>query len=107
MRRFIPLLFVLASPLIWAQQPPKLEPLPEPPPVPPGVALEAPGDAPVRIAPGLNDQVDEVVVEGKRVVRVTTPSGLVYYLKDDPAMTPRGGAIDQPLRAPLWVIHTF
>ncbi|MFM9967947.1 MAG: DUF2782 domain-containing protein [Burkholderiales bacterium] len=107
MRRYLPLLLSLFATALFAQQPPKLEPLPEPPPPPPGVALEAPGDAPIRIAPGLNDQIDEIVVEGKRMVRVTTPSGLVYYLKEDPSITPRGGAIDQPVRAPLWVIHTF
>ena len=107
MRRFLPLVFLFCATALMAQQPPKLEPLPEPPPPPPGVAIEGPGDAPIRISPGLNDQVDEIVIEGKRTVRVTTPSGLVYYLKDDPAMTPRGGTIDQPIRAPLWVIHSF
>ena len=106
MRRFLPLIFLLASCSIWAQQPPKLEPLPEPPSVPPGVAVEAPGDTPVRIGPGPNDQVDELVIEGRRVIRVTTPSGLVYYLKDDAPMTGEG-AIAKPLRVPLWVIHTF
>lgn len=107
MRRLLPLVLLLSATALMAQQPPKLDPLPEPPPPPPGVAVEGPGDAPIRISPGLSDQVDEIVVEGKRVVRVTTPGGLVYYLKDDPAMTPRGGTIDQLIRAPLWVIHSF
>ncbi len=104
MRRFLPLVLLLSATALMAQQPPKLDPLPEPPP---GFAIEGPEDAPIRISPGLNDRVDEIVVEGKRMVRVTTPGGLVYYLKDDPAMTPRGGTIDQPIRAPLWVIHSF
>ena len=107
MRRFLPLIFLIASSSLWAQQPPKLEPLPEPPPAPPGVAVEAPGDTPVTIGPGLNDQVDELVVEGKRVIRVTTPTGLVYYLKDEAPITSGGGAIDKPMHVPLWVIHTF
>ena len=106
MRRLLAIMFLLAAPAIMAQQPPKLEPLPEPPSVPGGVS-DAPGDAPVRIAPGANDKIDELVVEGKRVIRVTTPSGLVYYLREDPGIAPRGGAIDRPLRVPLWVIHTF
>ena len=106
MRRFFLLILIFAGSSLWAQQPPKLEPLPEPPPVPPGVAVEAPGDAPVRIAPGPDDQIDELVVEGKRVIRVTTPSGLVYYLKDDAPMT-MGGANDKPMRVPMWVIHNF
>ena len=71
------------------------------------MAIEGPGDAPVRITPGQNDQIDELVVEGKRVIRVTTPSGLVYYLRDDAGITPPGGVLDRPLRVPLWVIHTF
>ena len=107
MRRLLPLIFVFACSSLWAQQRPKLDPLPEPPAAPPGVAIEAPGEAPVRISPGQNDQIDELVVEGKRVIRVTTPSGLVYYLKDDSNITPPGGILDQPLRVPLWVIHTF
>ena len=106
MRRFLLLIYFFASSSLWAQQPPKLEPLPEPPSVPPGVAVEAPGDAPVRIAPGQNDQIDEMVVEGKRVIRVTTPGGLVYYLRDDDPVS-GGGPIDRPMRVPLWVIHTF
>lgn len=106
MRRFLPIISLLFSAALWAQQPGKLDPLPEPPPLPPGVATEAPGDAPIRITPGLDDKVEEVVVEGKRVVRVTTPNGLVYYIKEDPT-TPRGGAVDPPMRVPLWVIHTF
>ena len=107
MRRFLLLIFVLSCSSLWAQQPPKLEPLPEPPSAPPGIAVEAPGDAPVRIAPGQDDQIDEMVVGGKRVIRVTTPSGLVYYLKDDAPMSSGGGAIDKPMSVPLWVIHTF
>ena len=107
MRRFLPLVFLLSATSLWAQQPPKLEPLPEPPALPPGVVTEAPGDTPIRITPGLNDQIEEIVVDGQRTIRVTTPTGLVYYLKDDPAITPRGGTIDPRIRVPLWVIQTF
>ena len=107
MRRLLPLLLLSLTTGLMAQQPPRLEPLPEPPPAPPGVAIEAPGGDAIRIAPGGNEQIDEVVIDGRRVVRVTTPNGLVYYLKDDPAITPRGGPIDQPLRVPLWLIQSF
>jgi hypothetical protein len=43
MRRFLLLIFVFASSAIWAQQPPKLEPLPEPPSAPPGLWAEFAG----------------------------------------------------------------
>jgi hypothetical protein len=106
MRRFLLFASLLFSATVWAQPAPKLDPLPEPPPLPPGVAVEAPGDAAIRISPGLNDKIEEITVEGKRAVRVTTPSGLVYYIKEDPA-SPRGGTIDPPMRVPLWLIHSF
>ena len=42
------LLFALAIPA-WAQQPPKLEPLPEPPPPPPGMELDQAAEPQVTI----------------------------------------------------------
>src|SRR5260370_18822682 len=79
-RRILALaLFAVSLPLA-AQQPPKLEPLPELPPPPPGVSSEQPGEPPVRIQPGGGDQVEEQLIDGRRVVRVTTPAGQGYYL---------------------------
>src|SRR3989442_13982755 len=76
-------LFALALPLA-AQQPPKLEPLPEPPPPPPGASAFQPGEPSARIEPGASEQIDEKVIDGRRVVRVTTPSwedcSLYYHL---------------------------
>lgn len=104
-RTLIALLFAVAAAPLAAQQPPKLEPLPEPPPPPPGVANEPTNEAPVRISPGPNDRVEEAVVDGRRVVRVTTPSGAIYYLddRDQKPESPTG----RPLRVPLWVIQQF
>ena len=96
---------VLASAPVAAQQPPRLEPLPEPPPPPPGVAVEQPNEPPVRISPGPNDRVEETVVDGRRVVRVTTPNGAVYFL-DDREQAPETAA-GRPVRVPLWVIRQF
>ena len=92
----------------WAQQPPKLEPLPEIPP-PPGVASEQPGDPTVRIQPGGGDQVEEQLIDGRRVVRVTTPSGQEYYLIEDLGDGPglRNESLDRGVRVPLWVIRRF
>ena len=104
-RALIAFALVLASAPLAAQQPPKLEPLPEPPPPPPGVALERPNEAPVNITPGPNDRVEEALVDGRRVVRVTTPSGAVYFL-DDREQAPETAA-GRPVRVPLWVIRQF
>jgi len=91
-----------------AQQPPKLEPLPEPPPAPPGVQDEALGERSVRITPGTNEKIEETVIEGRRVVRVTTPGGATYYLLDDVGEWGISRqSTDRGVRIPLWVIKEF
>jgi hypothetical protein len=102
------LLLALALP-VAAQQPPKLEPLPEPPPPPPGVDSEQPGDSPVVINGGENEQTEETVVNGQRVVRVTRAGGSVYYLIEDRGDGPgvRNESLDIGLRVPAWVIRQF
>ncbi len=101
------LLLAMASPLA-AQQPPKLEPLPVPPPPPPGLQDESVSEAPVRITPGANEQVEETFVEGKRILRVTTPGGAVYYLRENLGDTGLGrDSLDQGIGAALWVIQEF
>ena len=99
------LLFAFALPLA-AQQPPRLEPLPEIPP-PPGVA-DRPEDEPVRIE-SKQDQVEEQLVDGRHVVRVTTPSGQEYWLVEDlhDGTGIRNESLDHGVRAPLWVIKRF
>ena len=101
-------LFVVSLPLA-AQPPPKLEPLPELPPPPPGVSSEQPGEPPVRIQPGGGDQVEEELIDGRRVARVTTPGGQEYYLIEDLGDGPglRNESLDRGVRVPLWVIRRF
>lgn len=105
LRRISPaLLLALALP---AGAQPKLEPLPPPPPaIAPGD--EAPlGEAPVTITPGPNDKVEDIVVNGERTVKVTTPDGSVYYLmpdQRDAGIRPPG---DTGLRVPMRVIRQF
>jgi hypothetical protein len=103
---FALVLFALALPLA-AQQPPKLEPLPEPPPPPPGAA-DRPEEAPVRIE-SKQDQVEEQLVDGRHVVRVTTPSGQEYWLVEDlqDGTGIKNESLDHGVRAPLWVIKRF
>ena len=94
---------------VAAQQPPKLEPVPEPPPPPPGVESEQPGEPSVEIQRGENQQIEETVVNGQRVVRVTQPGGSVYYIVEDRGDGPgvRNESLDIGLRVPAWVIRQF
>ena len=108
LRRFLPVALFMLPLIAAAQQPPRREPLPPPPPPPPGSEADV-SEAPVRIAPGPNDQVEEIRIDGKRVLRVTTAQGAVYYLRDDLGQSQGGrrDSLDYGLRVPLWVIHEF
>src|SRR5258708_7775435 len=94
---------IAALPLFVAaqQQPPKLEPLPEPPPPPPGMASDV-SESPIRISPGSNDLVEDVIVDGQRGVKVTQSDGSTYYLLPAPATGPLRESTDSGVRVPLW-----
>src|SRR5207247_2385840 len=62
-RRFLAAVVLAIALPAWPQQLPKLEPLPELPPPPPGVSSEQPGEPAVRIQPGGSDQVEEQVID--------------------------------------------
>ena len=108
-RRFLAAVLLAIALPAWSQQPPELEPLPELPPPPPGVSSEQPGEPTVRIHPGGGDQVEEQLIDGRRVVRVTTPLGQEYYLVEDLGDGPglRNESLDRGVRVPLWVIRRF
>jgi len=112
MLRTILALILLAFALPLAAQkppppPPKLEPLPELPPPPPGAA-DRPEEPPVRIRSG-QDQVEEQLIDGRHVVRVTTPQGQEYWLVEDLGDGPgvKNESLDHGVRVPLWVIRRF
>jgi hypothetical protein len=107
MRRTLFLALSVAAAGALAQQPPpKLEPLPEPPPL-----IRDGADEPrVRIAPQEGDIVEEMR-DGGRVVmlKVTPPNGVPYYLMD---LTGNGNltrreSLDPGIRVPMWTIKTF
>ena len=109
MRRALFLILFAASVGALAQQrPPKLEPLPEPPPPP--VIREGADEPRVRIAPQEGDRVEEVR-EGGRVVmiKVTPPGGTPYYLMDPTGSGNfvRRDTLDPGIRVPMWVIKSF
>ena len=110
MRRLLALgLLGIALPLA-AQQPPKLEPLPEPPPPPPGLALDPALEPQVTITKRGEDKVEEFRVNGQLyALRVTPPHGISYWLMDatgDGTMM-RRDSLDTGLRVPQWVLHSF
>ncbi|MEW6689740.1 MAG: DUF2782 domain-containing protein [Pseudomonadota bacterium] len=91
------------------QRPPKLEPLPEPPP-PPVVRDAGPDEPRVRIEPQQGDRVEEYR-EGGRVLmlRITPPDGIPYYLVDTTGNGNwmRRDSLDDGVRVPMWTIRTF
>jgi hypothetical protein len=110
MRRLLALgLLGIALPLA-AQQPPKLEPLPEPPPPPPGLALDPALEPQVTITRRGEDKVEEFRVNGQLyALRVTPPHGISYWLMDTTGegTMMRRDSLDTGLRVPQWVIHSF
>ena len=110
MRRLLALLISAAALNAAAQsQPPKLEPIPEPPPAPPGVLNEA-LEPQVTITRRGEDKVEEFRMSGKLyMMKVTPPHGVPYYLLDHSGdgQWVRQDAKDAGLRVPMWVIGTF
>ena len=109
MRRALFLALSVASGVAVAQQrPPKLEPLPEPPPPP--VIRDGADEPSVRIAPQEGDRVEEMR-EGGRIVmiKVTPPGGIPYYLMDPTGSGNfvRRDTLDPGVRVPMWVIRSF
>ncbi|HLE66458.1 MAG TPA: DUF2782 domain-containing protein [Burkholderiales bacterium] len=93
-----------------AQTPPKLEPLPDVPPPPPGVRDIAPDEPRVTIRPQEGDQVEEIR-DGGRVVmlKVTPRNGPPYYLVDTTGNGNwmRRDSLDDGMRVPMWPITTY
>jgi len=101
-------------PILWAaatsgfaQQPPKLEPLPEAPPPP--TVRDGADEPRVRIAPQEGDRVEEIRDHGRVVMlKVTPPNGVPYYLMDPTGDgTWQRNPTDTGLRVPMWTIKQF
>jgi hypothetical protein len=112
MRRLFPLLLLLVVTTGRAQdaRPPDLEPLPEPPAPPPGVADEDVGEPEVTIQQRGEDTYEEYRLNGQLyMIRVTPRNGVPYYLVD-PAGTgsfARQDGLGADIRPPMWVIKRF
>lgn len=93
------------------QRPADLQPLPEPPPMPSGMADPA-LEPQVTIRKQGEDRVEEHRVNGKLyMIKVTPPHGTPYYLVDrkgDGSFSrEETGVADKGIAVPMWVIHTF
>jgi uncharacterized protein DUF2782 len=111
MRRLLfTLLLALALPVIAADRPAGLQPLPEAPP-PPGVSLDDAVEAPeVTITTRGENKVEEYRMNGKLYqIKVTPPHGIPYYLVDETGngVLLRRDTIGPNLQPPMWVIHSF
>ncbi len=109
MRRLTVVLLSAVALNVAAQtRPPKLEPIPEPPPPP--VSLNESLEPQVTITKRGEDKVEEFRMSGKLyMLKVNPPNGITYYLIDN---TGNGSWIrqdsrDSGLRVPMWVIGTF
>lgn len=102
------LLMALATPLA-AQQPPQLEPIPEPPPPQPGMSEDL-FEPEVTIVRRGQDTVEEFRLRGRLyMVKVTPPHGVPYYLVDqrgDGVLVPHTDASPM-LSVPMWVIRSW
>ena len=113
-RLFLIFSLLLALPAVaqTAQSTPPagLQPLPEPSPPPPGVALDPSLEPQVTITRRGQDRIEEFRIKGKLyMIKVTPPHGVSYYLideKGDGRMS-RQESLDTGFRVPMWVIGTF
>lgn len=100
---FVALAFALPA---FAQQPPELEPLPEPLP---SVALDdqALNERGIKIQPG--EKAEEFVAAGKQVIRVTRPDGAVYYLIEQRGSNPpdKGDPSSANFSVPQWLLFRW
>jgi len=106
-RTFLALALIGAAFSVTAQQPPRLEPLPDVPPPPPGFR-DADVDEPrVRIPVGAGDKVEVNRDAGRSVVKVTPENGPVYYLIEQADGSYVRRSLDGGVRVPQWTIFTF
>ena len=111
MRHFLAIVILSAALPLCAQERPKFEPVPAPPPEP-GFNFDSAVDAPtVNIRRGDIQQIEERAssIDGKKTVTVTSPSGTEYELREDlgDGAPTRSHLGDSGLRVPLWKIEKF
>lgn len=112
MRRALFLLMLLFAAPVLAQdkKPADLQPVPDVPPPPPGINLDAGPDVEQRIVIRPEGEAVEYRVGGKLfMIKVTPKIGKPYFLVDhkgDGSFAKQEG-LDSGVRPPQWVIHQF
>ncbi|MDD5250223.1 MAG: DUF2782 domain-containing protein [Rhodocyclaceae bacterium] len=111
MRRLMFALFLIAALPVAAQnRPADLQPLPEAPPPPPGVA-DAAIEPQITIVQHGETKEEQYRVNGKLyMIKVTPPhGGTPYYLIDSrgDGTWARQESLDSGVRVPMWVIGNF
>ena len=112
MRTLLPTLLLAAALPVFAQSGPtlRLEPLPAPPPMAPGLSDADDSGPRVNIPVQREDKVEEVRENGRVVMmRITPPNGVPYYLMDNTGNGNwiRRDSLDDGVRVPMWTIRTF
>ena len=107
----LPLAALVTTAPALAQNPPKLEPLPEIS-SPPQIAIDPKLEPEITIKQRGADKVEEFRVNGKLyMVRVTPPGSAPYVLLDQTGggqLIPSNGQVDaRTISVPMWVISTF
>ena len=111
-RRFLQLLLLTATLSALAQtktQPPGLQPIPEPPPMPDGT-IDEDAAPQVTITQRGEDKVEEYRMNGKLyMMKVTPPHGVPYYLVDEKGdgVMARMNTLSSGTRPPMWVIKSW
>ncbi|MCP5277863.1 MAG: DUF2782 domain-containing protein [Thiobacillus sp.] len=98
----------LAASPVWAEEKPKLEPLPYIPP-PPGM-VDRELEPQVTITQKGEDKVEEFRIKGRLyMIKVTPPHGKSYYLIDTrgDGLMRRYDDLSPNFMVPMWVIHQF
>lgn len=94
----------------FAQADKKLQPLPEVPPPPPGVNLEADLEPQVTITKKGEDKVEEYRINGRLyMMKVTPANGPSYYLVDEEGKGDwaRRDTIGPNIKPPMWLIKSW
>jgi Protein of unknown function (DUF2782) len=105
------LLFAVSLTATAQKAPPaKLEPLPEPPPIPPEIAGDPDLEPQITITRRATETIEEYRVGGRlTMVKVTPKTGRPYYLVADGAdgTWVRRDSVDTGLKVPMWLLFSF